>query len=339
VAAAAILVLFRKSKHLRGKSASCALFCAAITKRETEMIPPAQLGLLISPDNGQPLELSQGQLRAQGGGPRYAIEGKLPILLPQQAREAFRHAEQHERFGSRFFYVDHYQVDAEFFDYFEDFEDGASRHEMRRLHETIISEVPRQAASILDVGCGKAWVAEHFCPRGVAVHSMDISTVNPQRALERYPYDNHYGVVADAYRLPFRPGSFDCIIACEIIEHVPDPAEFMASLMQVLKPGGQLIITTPYNERIQHSLCVHCNRPTPHHAHLHSFTLKKMLALAPLEMAARHRSYAFGSKALIKLKTHLLLKYLPFPLWRLLDRMANGLVRLPSRILFKLEKH
>lgn len=308
------------------------------TKRETAMIPPAQLRLLISPDDGQPLELAEGKLRAQDGGFGYEIDGKLPILLPQQAREGFRRAEQHERFGSRFFYVDHYQVDAEFFDYFEDFEDGASRHEMRRLHETIISEVPRQAGSILDVGCGQAWVAQYFCPRGVAVHSMDISTVNPLRALERYPYDNHYGVVADAYRLPFRPDSFDCIIACEIIEHVPDPAEFMASLMRVLKPGGQLIITTPHNERIQHSLCIHCNRPTPHHAHLHSFTIKKMQFLAPGELVAAQRCYAFGNKALIKLKTHVLLKYLPFPLWRWLDRLANGLVRLPSRILFKLER-
>ena len=162
--------------------------------------------------------------------------------------------------------------------------------------------------------------------------------MNPQRALEGYPFPNHYGLVADAYRLPLREGSFDCIIACEIIEHLADPAAFMASLMRVLKPGGQLIITTPYNERIQHSLCIHCNRPTPHHAHLHSFTIKKMQALAPDELAAAQRSYAFGNKALIRLKAHVLLKHLPFPLWRGLDRLANRVIRHPSRILFKLEK-
>ena len=302
------------------------------------MIAPELLNLLVSPDNGQPLALSQGKLCAPDGGPSYEIAGKLPILLPQQARETFRRAEQHERFDSRFFYVDHYQADAELFDYFQDFEDGASLHTARRLHETIISEVPKQARAILDVGCGNAWVAQHFCPKGVAVYSMDISTVNPQRALERYPFNNHYALVADAYRLPFRENSFDCIIACEIIEHVPDPAEFMASLVRVLKPGGQLIITTPYDEKIQQHLCIHCNRPTPQHAHLHSFTMKKMLALAPLDKLSRHRIYTFSNKALIKLKTHVLLKYLPFPLWRLLDGLSNRIIRLPSRLFFMLEK-
>ncbi len=295
-------------------------------------------GILISPDNGQPLEWKNGRLQAAGNGPAYEVEGGVPVLLPQNARETTAQAEQHERFGSRFFYVDHYQADAELFDYFQDFEDGGALHEMRRLHETIISEVPAGTGFILDVGCGNAWVACHFCPRGVKVCSMDISTANPQRALEKYQYDNHYGIVADAYRLPFREGVFDCIVASEIIEHVPDPGAFIGSLLPVLKPGGRLIITTPYDEKIQYYLCIHCNRPTPQHAHIHSFTMKKLLALTPPERVAGHRIYTFGNKALIRLKTHVFLKYLPFRAWRLLDRLANRIVRKPSRIVYVLER-
>lgn len=300
---------------------------------------PFFLGLLLSPDNGQPLEWAGESLQTADGTFSYEVTGGVPVMLPRQAREAFRLAEQHERFGSRFFYVDHYQADAELFDYFQDFEDGAALHETRRLHETIISEVPKGTASILDVGCGKGWVAQHFCPQGIAVCSMDISTVNPQRAVERYPFDKHFGLVADAYNLPFRDGVFDCIIASEIIEHVPAPAEFMASLMRVLRPGGQLIITTPYDEKIQYYLCIHCNRPTPQHAHIHSFTMKKLLALAPMSMARAHRIYTFGNKALIRLRTHVLLRLLPFPLWRLADGLANRLIQKPSRILFRLERN
>lgn len=299
---------------------------------------PPFLDLLRSPDDGQPLVWAGGRLQTPDGSFSYEVEGGVPVLLPQQARESFRQAEQHERFGSRFFYVDHYQADAELFDYFEDFEDGAAIHETRRLHETIISEAPKGAGQILDVGCGKAWVAQHFCPKGSTVFSMDISTVNPRRAIEKHPFDNHYGLVADAYRLPFRDEVFDCIIASEIIEHVPDPAEFMACLMRVLRPGGQLIITTPYDEKIQYYLCIHCNRPTPQHAHIHSFTMKKLLALAPMEMERAHRIYTFGNKALIRLRTHVLLRFLPFALWQLADRAANRLIRKPSRILFSLER-
>ena len=294
--------------------------------------------ILISPDNGQPLEWENGRLQTAGGGQAYEVVGSVPVLLPQNARETSAQAEQHERFDSRFFYVDHYQADAELFDYFEDFENGATIHEMRRLHETIISEVPKNTASILDVGCGKAWVAQYFCPKEVRVCSMDISTVNPKRAVERYPYDNHFGVVADAYHLPFREGAFDCIIASEIIEHVPDPGIFIGSLLRVLRPGGKLIITTPYNENIQYYLCIHCNRPTPQHAHIHSFTMKKMLALTPMEQVASRHIYTFGNKALILLRMHVFLKYLPFRLWRLLDKLANKLIKKPSRILYILAR-
>ncbi len=297
-------------------------------------MPIIPTDILISPDNGQPLEWNNGRLQAAGNGPAYETEGCVPVLLPQNAREASAQAEQHERFGSRFFYVDHYQADAELFDYFEDFENGASIHEMRRLQEAVISELPKGASSVLDVGCGKAWVAQRLCPAGISVFSMDISTVNPQRALERYPYDNHYGLVADAYHLPFREGAFDCIIASEIIEHVPDPGAFNGSLLRALRPGGQIIITTPYNEKIQYCLCIHCNRPTPQHAHIHSFTKKKMLALTPMERVAGHRIYTFGNKALIRLRMHAFLKYLPFRAWRLVDRLSNRVIRKPSRIMY-----
>ena len=48
-------------------------------------------------------------------------------------------------------------------------------------------------------------------------------------------------------------------------------ALFIEKLIEKLKTGGKLIITTPYNEKLEYYLCVHCNLPTPKNAHLHSF--------------------------------------------------------------------
>ena len=74
------------------------------------------------------------------------------------------------------------------------------------------------------------------------------------------------------------------------------------------------------------------------HAHIHSFTMKKMLALTPMEQVASRHIYTFGNKALILLRMHVFLKYLPFRLWRLLDKLANKLIRKPSRILYILAR-
>lgn len=50
---------------------------------------------------------------------------------------------------------------------------------------------------------------------------------------------------ADGARLPFADGSFDRIIASEVLEHVPDDLAVMAELHRVLRPGGRLAATVP----------------------------------------------------------------------------------------------
>jgi hypothetical protein len=42
-------------------------------------------------------------------------------------------------------------------------------------------------------------------------------------------------------------------------------------MWRVVRPGGRVLISTPYRERIRYVLCIHCNQPTPIHAHLNSF--------------------------------------------------------------------
>lgn len=45
---------------------------------------------------------------------------------------------------------------------------------------------------------------------------------------------------------PFENASFDVVLACEIIEHLPnDPMHMLIECNRVLKPGGRIVITTP----------------------------------------------------------------------------------------------
>lgn len=232
-----------------------------------------------------------------------------------------------------FAYREHYQADAEIFDYYAGWEDPAAVHENRRLHEVILSQAPGSIQRVLDVGCGAAWVAAHFKSKGVQVYSMDISTINPERALESYPFEGHIGVVADVFSLPFQEGSFDLIIASEIIEHVPDPAAFLGQLLPALAPGGVLVVTTPHDEKLAYSLCVHCNRKTPHHGHLHSFTAESIRSLLPKPLQAGAKTSTFVNKLLLHARTHKVLRYLPFRIWRTVDRLANVVVSKTARLM------
>lgn len=57
-------------------------------------------------------------------------------------------------------------------------------------------------------------------------------------------------VGADVTALPFRDGSFDAIKATELLEHVPDVPAALAECRRVLRPGGRLVATVPFLERV-----------------------------------------------------------------------------------------
>ncbi len=233
---------------------------------------------------------------------------------------------------SNFNYIDHYKKDALEFDYFEE-KKGATAHDERRVREYVISKVPKDAVTILDVGCGNGWVAKEFLPKGKKVFSLDISATNPSKAKRLYPSPEHFGITADSFHLPFNNDSFDCVIASEIIEHVAEPSFFMKELFRVVKKGGRLIISTPYKEKLIYYLCVHCNKKTPANAHIHSFNEKKLEDLYKENDLESFKFEIFGNKLLIFLRTYVILKFFPFWLWKLKDKFFNLLINKPAHII------
>lgn len=233
---------------------------------------------------------------------------------------------------SNFNYIDHYKKDATEFDYFEKSR-GATAHDERRVREYVISKVRKNVRSILDVGCGRAWVAEYYSPKGVDVFSLDISITNPAKARQLFPSENHSAVVGDSFKLPFENESFDCVIASETIEHVVEPAGFIKELFSVVKKGGRLIITAPYKEKLQYYLCIHCNKKTPAHAHIHSFDEKILEGLYKENNLESFSYDVFGDKVLVFLRTYVILQFFPFWLWKMKDWFFNFIFRNPIHII------
>lgn len=108
-----------------------------------------------------------------------------------------------------------------------------------------------EPAHLLEIGCGRgefsAWLAARLPRVGLAV-AADFSTTAVWRARQTLRDRSIHGVscsIADIQALPFRDGTFDLVVSCETIEHVPDSARAVGELARVLRAGGRLVLTTP----------------------------------------------------------------------------------------------
>ena len=293
--------------------------------------------ILIDPSTEKPLAYDETQniLTTEDHKNIYKISGEVPMILPREI--SLVTSAVHRNFETEFNYTEHYKKDAEVQDYFKEEENIATRDELRRLHEAIINAVPNDARLILDAGCGNAWLANYFLKKNRQVISMDISTVNPVKALNENPHPNHAALIADVFNIPVKNNSIDCIVAAEIMEHVHEPGLFIDKLLEKLKPRGKLVITTPYNEKLEYYLCIHCNLPTPKNAHLHTFNNQNIEAIISGKPVDWH-SKSFANKYLIKSRVNLVLGFLPYNTWKIFDRMANAIFASPTRFIIEMIK-
>ena len=202
----------------------------------------------------------------------------------------------------------------------------------------------RPGMNVLDIGSGAGFdsliAAKMVGPEGqvIGVDMTPAMLRQARQALAETELTNVTFKEGYGESLPVEDGWADVAISNGVINLCADKQKVFTEIFRVLKPGGVLVLSTPYDEKVQYSLCIHCNQPTPLHAHIHSFTEKKMQALLDRQDAVDHKVFAFSSKVLLKLKTHILLRFLPFSWWRAVDRLVNRLYWKPVRLLAAVQK-
>jgi len=87
--------------------------------------------------------------------------------------------------------------------------------------------------SVLEVGCGPGDLAAAIVPSNVTYLGIDIDLQEVETARVRYP--NLSFAVGSAYDLPVETKSMDLVIACEVLEHLEDPAKALAEIDRVAR--------------------------------------------------------------------------------------------------------
>ena len=98
---------------------------------------------------------------------------------------------------------------------------------------------------LLDIGCWDGYIMQQVLKSKRARSTTGIDNSKPAIAACRKKKLDAYWVKTVDEKMPFKKNEFDAVLAGEIIEHLYDVNTFLKEINRVLKPGGQLIITTP----------------------------------------------------------------------------------------------
>ncbi|BCA59661.1 bifunctional 2-polyprenyl-6-hydroxyphenol methylase/3-demethylubiquinol 3-O-methyltransferase UbiG [Sphingomonas sp. HMP6] len=112
-------------------------------------------------------------------------------------------------------------------------------------HGDEASFTPLEGKRALDVGCGAGLLCEPLARLGAAVTGLDAAAENIAVA---QAHAAQSGLAID-YRTGSVEGlcdaTFDLVTSMEVIEHVTDPAAFIAGLAGALAKDGLLVLSTP----------------------------------------------------------------------------------------------
>ena len=123
-------------------------------------------------------------------------------------------------------------------------------HDINPLRLNYIDErTPLAGQKVVDVGCGGGLLSEGMARRGAVVTGIDMGeaplAVARLHGLETgVKVDYRQTTVEELAQDPEQQGQYDIVTCLEMLEHVPEPASVIKACARLLKPGGELYVST-----------------------------------------------------------------------------------------------
>lgn len=189
---------------------------------------------------------------------------------------------------------------------------------------------------VLDFGFGTGYFIKKFSSVGYDSYGFDISRGNDKQIVRKFSIIGIKVFFADITKLPFNNDFFDTITASEVFEHLTEKELNTAlnEIFRILKKDGRLIITVPFEEKLDENMviCPFCLRKFHTFLHRQTFDREKIK-----KIALKHgcKNVEFGT-----FLTFIdFFRRVPFPIRRMFSQFAIKLrITEPYYILAVLEK-
>jgi 2-polyprenyl-6-hydroxyphenyl methylase / 3-demethylubiquinone-9 3-methyltransferase len=122
---------------------------------------------------------------------------------------------------------------------------------LHALNPPRVAYVARSVALVqrrlLDIGCGGGLLAEALVRHGAHVTAIDMAPAMIEVA-RLHAHESQlaidYQLASAEQLLAQAPPAFDVITCMELVEHVPSPPALLAAAARLLRPGGDLFVST-----------------------------------------------------------------------------------------------
>lgn len=140
--------------------------------------------------------------------------------------------------------------------------------------------------SVLDLGCGNGALSAKLAALGFTMTGLDFEPSGIELAGAAYPHITFRrhdigNPLPDDLR-----GRFDAVVSTEVIEHLLLPRQLFARAREALRPGGVLVVSTPYHGYAKNLTLALLNRfdrhwcPGADYGHIKFFSQRTLAALA-----------------------------------------------------------
>jgi|GEM_PF-1969048 2-polyprenyl-3-methyl-5-hydroxy-6-metoxy-1,4-benzoquinol methylase len=155
--------------------------------------------------------------------------------------------------------------------------------------------------TVVDVGCGEGGMSSYAALFGADVIATDIDPTKIELLNRKLPVQGQTArsfktIVSDSDPLPIADGTASKVISMEVLEHVDDPAKFMAELVRIGKVGALYLISVPdpVGEALQRVAAHPCYWERPNHLRVFEHKdLDQLIENAGLKIEIRTRTGFF----------------------------------------------